>query len=407
MRHPRYAADPWAMIETLASSLSGGWLLGTLGSVLLCSLPLMAAAQDSPDQEHATDSLEVQVAQRSAAISADAALDPATRDAALGRLAEAQRLLQAAADDRAEAARLAAEQEATPTALAELARRESEPEAADESAAWSNLSLGQLEIAASEAASFARAAKDRAAQARQELADLRNRRPLVGAEWPPRARPSMTRTERSTRSPPRAGRLRTQAARKSSRRRVRGHPRRGLRFSRSSAAGPICASSCWKRRRTLPSARSPLAWRVSAGFARNSLDAGCRKRSLSRRSGGNRSSANTKPSQPSRARTRTWQDNTRARVRFSITRRRSARCRAARAFNCGFRKRCNGASCAIGRPWTFACGRPADCAGPRRLTVDCSAPRGPRSSARIDQRPSAAHSSTRQGNEAARARLAG
>ncbi len=160
----------------------GRTTVGVLGSALLCSLPLMAAAQDSPDHERAPESLEVQVGQRSAAISADAALDPATRDAALGRLQEAQRLLQAAAEDRAEAARLAAEQQATPTTLAELARRESEPEAADESATWSSLSLAQLEIASSEAASLARAAKERAAQSRQELADLRNRRPLIGAQ---------------------------------------------------------------------------------------------------------------------------------------------------------------------------------------------------------------------------------
>ena len=175
-----------------------------------------------------------------------------------------------------------------------------------------------------------------------------DRRPLVGAELAT-ARQAVDDAHReSTRSPPRAGRLRTQAARKSSRRRVRGHPRRGSRFSRSSAAGPICASSCWKRRRTLPSARSPLAWRVSAGFARNSLDAGCRKRSLSRRSGGNRSSANTKPSQPSRARTRTWQDNTRARVRFSIDSTPFSAMSSSSSVQLRISKRCNGASCAIG-----------------------------------------------------------
>ena len=139
------------------------------------------AAEGGPDQTQPTVSLEEQLAERVAAISGDSTLDPATRDAALARLQEAEKLLQAAAADRLETTRLAEERQAAPATLSRLAEV-SGPDVSDEAAAWTSLSLPELEIAASEAESLVRTASERAAEARQQLADLRNRRPLLGAE---------------------------------------------------------------------------------------------------------------------------------------------------------------------------------------------------------------------------------
>ena len=142
----------------------------------------------------AQDSLESEVAARSAAISADAALDPAIRDASLVRLREAQQLLQAAAADRAETARLAAEREDAPAVLTELAGSQhradvterpeasAAPMAATESEEWSRLSLAQLEVSAAEADNLTRAARQTAAEINRQLAELRLRRPRFGAE---------------------------------------------------------------------------------------------------------------------------------------------------------------------------------------------------------------------------------
>lgn len=170
-----------------------------LPALLLLLLPLclpVAAQIAAPVEPPAAvanassphETLESEVAARSAAISADSALDPATRDSALERLKEAQQALQAAAGDRAEAARLAAEREAAPGLLDDLAADVTGADAPAETATAqasenrSDLSLSQLEIATSEAENFARAARQAATQANDLLSNLRSRRPLIGTE---------------------------------------------------------------------------------------------------------------------------------------------------------------------------------------------------------------------------------
>lgn len=146
------------------------------------------------DAKPGSVSLESEVAGRSEAIVADSTIDPATRDAAIARLREAQNLLQAAAADRVETERLQAEREAAPALLAELAGRQAAEEGLEQPSAaapppaaldpeeWSGLSLAQLEITVAEADNSMRAARQRVAEANRKLGELRRRRPLFGAD---------------------------------------------------------------------------------------------------------------------------------------------------------------------------------------------------------------------------------
>ena len=52
---------------------------------------------------------------------------------------------------------------------------------------WSSLSLAQLEIETAEADNLTRAARQQAAESNRQLAELRRRRPLFGADRPRRA----------------------------------------------------------------------------------------------------------------------------------------------------------------------------------------------------------------------------
>jgi len=170
------------------------WLPGAMVLMLLSACLPVAAQVTTPDTTTGSDSLESQVAARSVAISADAALDPATRDAALVRLRDAQNLLQAAAADRAETARLAAERDAAPARLTELtiggiaddasaqSQDASAPAAAGAMQAWSSLSLAQLEIETAAADNLTRVARQQVAESNRQLAELRRRRPLFGAD---------------------------------------------------------------------------------------------------------------------------------------------------------------------------------------------------------------------------------
>jgi potassium efflux system protein len=146
------------------------------------------------DATPAAGSLESEVAGRSEALGADPTIDPATRDAAIARLREAQNLLQAAAADRVEAQRLQAERETAPALLSELAGRQAAedgpeqpstatpPPAAPEPEEWSGLSLAQIEIAVAEADNAMRAARQGVAESNRKLGELRRRRPLFGAD---------------------------------------------------------------------------------------------------------------------------------------------------------------------------------------------------------------------------------
>ena len=170
------------------------WLPGATALMLLSACLPVAAQVTTPDATTGLDSLESQLAARSVAISADTTLDPATRDATLVRLRDAQKLLQAAAADRAETARVAAEREAAPARLTELAvagiADDASAQSQDVSAhaaagameAWSSLSLAQLEIETAAADNLTRAARQQAAEYNRQLAELRGRRPLFGAD---------------------------------------------------------------------------------------------------------------------------------------------------------------------------------------------------------------------------------
>ena len=83
-------------------------------ALMLLSVCFVVAAQGAPPDPHPGRLARSSKWPRERSDRRDATLDPATRDAALLRLRDAQYLLQAAAADRAETARLAAEREAAP-----------------------------------------------------------------------------------------------------------------------------------------------------------------------------------------------------------------------------------------------------------------------------------------------------
>jgi potassium efflux system protein len=167
---------------TMHGARGGHWVLALTGSMLLLAAASSSAVDVLPDQAPAPDSLEAQVQARAAALNTDSVLDPDTRVAALARLKDAQQLLQAAAADQAEAARLAAEREAAPGHLAGPAAGSAGGRVSAEPEDWSSRSLAQLEVLASEAENLARTARQAVADVRRQLADLRSHRPLFGAE---------------------------------------------------------------------------------------------------------------------------------------------------------------------------------------------------------------------------------
>jgi len=158
------------------------WLLRLFAALLLCTLTT-ALAEDAVQSAIGTlNSLKGQIADRSAALSGDSKLDPATRDAALARLKRAQQLIDGALADRSEALRRAEERLATPRLLAEMEVAKEDHVSAADAQTWSAMALLKLEITHSEAENMTADALQKVAEWRQQLAETRSRRPLLGFE---------------------------------------------------------------------------------------------------------------------------------------------------------------------------------------------------------------------------------
>jgi len=158
------------------------WLPRLFAALLLCALTTALAEDAAQSAIDTLNALKGQVADRSAALSGDSKLDQATRDAALARLKRAQQLIDGALADRSEAKRRAEERLATPRLLTEMEVAKGDPMPSADAETWSAMPLIQLEITISEAENGTADALQKAAEWRQQLAETRSRRPLLGFE---------------------------------------------------------------------------------------------------------------------------------------------------------------------------------------------------------------------------------
>ncbi|TXH26514.1 MAG: mechanosensitive ion channel [Elusimicrobia bacterium] len=150
--------------------------------LLYCVLASAAADDTAQSPIAALNALQERIGDRLAALGGDTKLEPATRDAVTARLKQAQQLISTALNDRNETSRRADERLATPRLLAEMETARSRQPPAVDSEPWGAMSIAQLEIHSSEVENLARDALQRTASLRQQLAETRHRRPLLGGE---------------------------------------------------------------------------------------------------------------------------------------------------------------------------------------------------------------------------------